>query len=217
MARFIQPRYFEPGQIDAIGALLDEMAISDEEGRRIFIIAVEYELAEYEKALQGTVAVGDQEPPHAEEVPPATVADPELDRLRTTAERLIGQLRSLPDATAREIRQRLQQGDPFQRRYEDLYLPSLQAELERLTAACGEVVPEAVADAGPVTAIDPAGRSFVLSVAEAFAECFEQDPRAVEAAAMYRLLQHIIDSCGLPLRLDRETLQRLLQDYDLKP
>jgi len=208
MARFIQPRYFEPEQIDAISALLDEMAISDDEGRRIFIIALEYELAEYEKSLEGTPAIGDEETPQQ----PVDATPAELDRLRTTSAQLIGQLQSLPEAMAQSLLRRLQQSDPFQRQYEELYLLSLRVELERLISACGDGALQPTVT--PATVMDEAGRQFVLSLAEAFAECFEQDPRAVEASAMHRLLQHIIDSCGLPLQLDQITLQQLLQDQD---
>lgn len=210
MARFIQPRYFEPEQIDAISALLDGMAISDDEGRRIFIIALEYELAEYEKGLEGTPVVGDEESPRQ----PVDATPAELDRLRTTSAQLIEHLHSLPEAMAQSLLGRLQQSDPFQRQYEDLYLPSLQAELERLISACGDGALPPIPVTAPATAIDKASRRFVLSLAEAFAECFEQDPRAVEASAMHRLLKHIIDSCGLPLQLDQATLQSLLRDQD---
>jgi len=206
MARFIQPRYFEPEQIDAISALLDGMAISDDEGRRIFIIALEYELAEYEKSLEGTPAIGDEETPRQ----PLDATPAELDRLRSTSTQLIEQLQSLPEVMAQSLLGRLQQSDPFQRQYADLYLPSLQAELERLISACGDgALPPT-----PAAEIDQASRQFVLSLAEAFAECFEQDPRAVKASAMHRLLQHIIDSCELPLQLDQATLQSLLRDQD---
>lgn len=47
MTRFMAPRYFTQEQNDAVVQALTELGIGDDEGVRIFIIALEYELVEY--------------------------------------------------------------------------------------------------------------------------------------------------------------------------
>lgn len=206
MARFIQPQFFEPTQLDAITRLLDEMAISDEEGRRIFIIALEYELAEYEKERLELPA-----PPAGPAVAAAPENDPSLAAMADAASRLMEHLQAVPGAAADALLGRLQQQDPYQRQYDDQYLPALRLELERLLAACRES-DRPTAAAAPEPTLNDADRRFILSLAEAFAECFEENPAAGQAAVLYRLLRQVIDSCGLPLQVDQTGLQELLAD-----
>ena len=52
MTRFMAPRYFDREQLQAVETLLEHLEIGDDEGRRIFIIALEYELAEYDNTSQ---------------------------------------------------------------------------------------------------------------------------------------------------------------------
>ena len=54
MTRFMKPRFFEPEQQAAVEAVLEQLDIGDLEGRRIFVLALEYELAEYEKNVART-------------------------------------------------------------------------------------------------------------------------------------------------------------------
>ena len=212
MARFIQPQFFTPAQLDAITGLLDRMAISDEEGRRIFVIALEYELAEYEKERAEQPEVPEQAAQAEAAQPPP---GPELESLVQATEVLVQRLRTLPEADAGVLLERLQAHDPYRRHYPGQYLPALVQELERLLEACagdGAAGPSAAMVTAPPPAVDAAGRHFVLAVAEAFEECFETDPAADGGTALGRLLQQVIDSCGLPLRLQGETLQQLLEE-----
>ncbi len=208
MARFIQPQFFEPEQLTAIGGLLDRMAISDDEGRRVFIIALEYELAEYEKQRAEQPA---DEMPATVASEPETAADPGLADLAESANGLLEQLQVLPPASADTLRARLQEGDPYRRRYPEQYLPALAQELERLVDACTDAAPTTGASPSAPT-LGGADRRFVLAVAEAFEECFETDPAADDGAALLRILQQVVESCRLPLRLDQSLLRELLQD-----
>ncbi len=196
MTRFMAPRYFTQEQNDAVAQSLLQIGIDDEEGVRIFIIALEYELAEYEKCGPSN------EPQQAK----SETLDPELDSLS----RYMAETAQLLEQTAESSRQllldNLSTDDPFVRCHEQAYLDAVAAEMKRIATACtnGRPVQTVVSNLGA------SEKHFVSVVAEAYFECFETSPRADDGEPFTNLLRRIIEISGLQIPLKKEELEPIL-------
>ena len=197
MTRFMKPQYFDPEQQKALERALENLKIGDDEGRRIFIIALEYELAEFEDRVEEAAA-----PAAADE----TGSGP-LIELGAAARQLQSQLGDLAENDAEKLMAQLTSEDRFARGYGREYLQALQAELERLSAAGGQLASEPDQNEPDLS---DSKRGLIATLAEAYAECFESEPATVGSEAFFRLLSEIIRICNLDIKLDEILLHQLL-------
>lgn len=197
MTRFVKPRFFEPMQQEAVESALRQLEIGDPEGRRIFVLALEYELAEYEKSAAET----------AEQAPmPADTGN--LSELGSAAVAMSVLLKQLPPEPADALCDRLSTTDPFQRRFDHAYLDALAAENDRVAVACRELETQPVSgDRG----LGAAESHFIALVAQAYAECFEIPAGTGENDPFYRLLVRIMAISGLEFPVSEELLASVLK------
>ena len=196
MTRFMAPRYFTQEQNQAVEQALQQLEIGDEEGVRIFIIALEYELAEYEKW-------GAADKPESKEIG-SRAQDPELEKLSRDLVEAAQQLGRLPESSQSLLLDRLTTQDSFARIHDRAYLEAVVVELTRIAAACAvETQVRPVADRG----LGEAERHFVGVVAEAYFECFERYPQADGGEPFTSLLRRIAEISGLHIPLNKEELE----------
>lgn len=197
MAQFMKPHLFGDPQREEIIADLEGLGIGDEEGRRIFVYALEYELAQFE--LQRSNESPAQTPA------PAAVTE-QWSPLKTTAEALLSHLRDL-DATERTaLLEALSKTDRFDRTHEPRYLAALEGELARLATlpTARPVRP------GTPPAIPSAERRFVQTLAKAYHDCFETPATAAARGPFARLIATVLPPLGIDLRLSPEQLREIL-------
>ena len=200
MTRFMTPRYFTQTQQAAVEQAVRQLNLVDEEGLRIFIIALEYELAEYEK-LAGTTA-----PTVA---PQAVVNEQPLAALQTLTrelDRVILQLKQLPEQAQQQLLTQLSAEDRFARPHTKSYLDAMVIELSRISTVCAQLQ-EGVAERTGLSATES---HFISMVAEAYFECFELHPRENDGEPFATLLQRILEICGLKIALSSAVLQPIL-------
>jgi len=197
VAQFMKPHLFGEAQREEIIADLERLGVGDEEGRRIFVYALEYELAQFE--LQRS-----SEPPDQTPVPPA-VTD-RWSTLKSAAEALLSTLRGLDAAERTALLETLSTTDRFDRTHEPRYLAALEAELARL----GELptVREPPPSAPPT--VSSAERRFVQTLAKAYHDCFETPATAAARGPFARLVATVLPPLGIDLRLSREQLREIL-------
>ncbi len=198
MTRFMAPRYFEQEQHQAVEALLEDLDIGDQEGRRIFIIALEYELAEYERDAL-----------HQDAAPPPLGNGSDLLVIARSAETLGEKLRGLAPPSREVILERLAASDPFVRGHDHTYLEALEGHIERLADACDR---EAAASRTNTPGDNEPQIQFITVVAEAYWECFEIDPMASDCKPFNTLLEAVSEICQLGIRMDNRQLNRILQN-----
>ncbi|MCB1857203.1 MAG: hypothetical protein KDI63_02975 [Gammaproteobacteria bacterium] len=196
MTRFMAPRYFDREQLQAVETLLEHLEIGDDEGRRIFIIALEYELAEYDNTSQNN------NPP-----PPLPSPPENFQRVASAAEELCRALQSLPEDEGATVLHTLTGSDPFQRIYNTDYLNALQRHAERLADACRAARPVKLTPAAPLSENQA---QFINILAEAYWECFETQPNVDGLQPFAALVNGIIDICQLGIELDHPQLELLL-------
>jgi hypothetical protein len=202
MTRFITPRYFTEPQSQAVERSLQRLSIGDEEGVRVFIIALEYELAEYEKIPRSETDTDDTPAP-LPAVAPAVAGIAGLADETATA---IGKLSA--DKRA-QLLQRLSESDRFARRHDDAYLEAVTTELLRIVDACGTPAVQVVQV--PVNVkLNPADEHFIRVVAEAYFECFETPATDNGGEPFYSLLQDIFEISGVQIELDADAMMELL-------
>ena len=196
MTRFLAPRYFSPEQIGAVERALTELSIGDEEGVRIFIIALEYELAEYEKYAS------DQEPPEMQTKAP----DPELAALSRDLLQALTQIKQLPAESRRWMLERLSTEDMFDRRHDQAYLDAVTTQLARIAEACVC----STSDQHIIAELGEAEKHFIGVLAEAYFECFETAPGKNGGEPFISLLQRVVEISGLDIPLEKSRLEPIL-------
>jgi hypothetical protein len=202
MTQFMKPHLFDEDQRDAVQRILAELGIGDEEGRRIFVYALEYEVAQYE-AQQAN------EPPtpaQAEAAPASGV----FAEVAAAAETLRERLRELSTAERQRLGEALTQTDRLARAHGEAYFAALQAELKHLLAA-GERM-ELPPPAPP--ALAGAKRRFVAMLAKAYKDCFEEAPSAAPDGAFFRLLQALARELGIAAAISSDELLDLFYKTD---
>ena len=196
MARFMTPRYFTQEQNDAVEQSLRQFHVGDDEGVRIFIIALEYELAEYDKYEIGQSPV----------ITETETTDPELGKLSRDITEIILQLGRLPESSRQLLLDHLSSTDPFARRHDQAYLDAVATELTRIAAVC--------TDARQIqsvsTGLSESEKHFVNVVAEAYFECFEAYPQADDGEPFTSLLQRVIEISGLNISVTKKELEPIL-------
>ena len=196
MTRFLAPRYFSPEQNSAVVQALADLSIGDEEGVRIFIIALEYELAEYEKYAS------DQPPPEKKTKAPNS----ELATLSGDLVELSEHLKQIPESSRQLLLESLSSEDTFDRHHDQAYLDAVATQLMRIARACMNAVraQPAISDLGE------AEKHFISVVAEAYFECFEASPAANGGEPFISLLQRITEVSSLDIPLKKDELEPIL-------
>lgn len=196
MTHFMKPHFFDQAQKTAIEKRLEQLKIGDDEGRRIFILAMEYELAEYEEEL----------PDEAEQtVQPAP--DENFSGIASATDSLLALLKGVSNRTGETLTERLASDDRFSRQYDEKYLAALATELERLSSAChagSEKVP--VAQAG----LSKSASNLIAMIAEAYSECFELDPLPGNDQPFTRLLDELLRISDLEMQITETALSEIL-------
>ena len=196
MTRFLAPRYFSPEQNSAVVQALNELGIGDEEGVRIFLIALEYELAEYVKQA------ADHESPEIK----AEAPNPELAALSRDLVQASQQLEQIPAGSRRSLLQRLSAEDIFGRRHDQAYLDAVVTQLTRIANACMQekCIQPTMPDLGE------AEKHFISVVAEAYFECFEASPGANGGEPFISLLRRITAVSGLDIPVEKSQLEPII-------
>ncbi len=214
MSRFVQPRYFDQAQSEAMESTLRQLAIGDDEGQRVFIIALEYELAEFENYSSGEAA--DISPP-SEPVtePSAVMTSGEFRAIAEAAAALASLLKQLTGEEQARLCEQLAASDTYSRQYGPGYLKALDIELKRLANTAQDETDEPAPDPAAPPAekgLTDADQRLIATLAEAYAECFESDPRNQEGETFTRLLQRIMEISGLPMRPEQAQVMQVLQN-----
>lgn len=196
MTRFMKPRFFDPSQQDAVAAVLDLLNIGDPEGRRIFILAMEYELAEYEKYLTKS-PVRDE-----------AGGDNKLRDISLAASGLSSLLKDLPDMMISGLCEQLAEFDTYSRSYNEAYLSAMSVELDRVALASWHPDQQRSTAQGQ---LGEAGAHFVEMFAEAYAECFETPPLPDAAGPFALLLNQVVQIAGLDMSVRETDLRRILE------
>ncbi len=180
MTHFMKPVFLDDGQRSALEAVLDRISIGDERSRRIFIIALDYELTDYDKQRQ----LGDGD--HS-----GDGADETLDKIAAAADALSGMLRQLPESSFSRLSLQLSADDDYARQYNGRYLNALQDEIERVSAAC-----ESRAVKFHEAKIR---RHLVGMIINIYRESFEREPLVDDRIRFVALLEEIFTLCGLDI------------------
>ena len=196
MTHFMKPHFFDQAQKAALEKRLEQLKIGDGEGRRIFILAMEYELAEYEEDL-----------PDETEQTIQSAPDENFGEIASATDILLVLLKGFSKKAGEELTDRLASGDRFSRQYDEKYLASLVTELERLSYAC-----HVVSEKAPLTqaGLSKSASSLIAMIAEAYAECFEVDPLPEPDQPFARLLDEILRISGLEMQVTENALRAIL-------
>lgn len=197
MTRFVKPRFFEPKQQEAVESALRRLSIGDAEGRRIFVLALEYELAEYEKSAA--------EASEQQSMPAGTEM---LSDLGSAAAEISGLLSDLVSTQAEALCDQLSTTDPFSRRFDRDYVAALAAENNRVAAACREMETQPVSGN---RGLGVAESHFIALVAQAYAECFEISVTTGENDPFFKLLVRIMEISGIDFPISEEVLAGVLR------
>lgn len=202
--RFIEPYRLSEEQRRAMLVSLEQRQIGDEETRALFVASLEYGLA----ICPRLAAPAGPSPPPAREHPPDK-ENPAIAALAEAAENLALRIEGLDDATSRRLQHELEDGDRFQRSYNEEYLQSLDCELRRFAD-----IGEPPGQNAPSTSGEPVRaentRRFVLHAADAFEDCFEIVPDAKPDSPFVTALEAIVAVVGISIPTDPATLARVL-------
>jgi hypothetical protein len=199
MAQFMKPHLFGEAQREDILRSLTRMRVGDEEGRRIFVFALEYELAQFEAQREQT----DEEAVTAA----ALQASPAVAPVGKAAGALLGALQNLtPDAEALLL-EALAEGDSFRRRHDAAYLEALRSELHRLRDAADV---EVAAAAPPEPSLTAAERRFLKTLAKAYHDCFETPATADPKGPFARMIAKLLPPLGIDVAVSTADLEELL-------
>lgn len=191
----MKPHFFDDGQKEAVEAALERLGVGDDKSRRIFKIALDYELTEYQKRCQ-----------HEAGKEPVVESDESLDKISAAAGALSEMLRQLPGESLDKLSEKLSAADAYARKYNGRYLDALQDEIGRVSDACKGVVE--VASGGGRESLD---RHLVAMIANAYSECFEQAPLAAGGVPFLDLLKSIMAISHLDISGDKKVLKRWLK------
>ena len=194
MNHAVRRRVLDEHRQQVLDRALQSLGLGDEEGRRIFLLALGYELDDLVPRIADRLA----EPP-----PPRVDRPAFCSKLERGAQVLSELISSLGEAERATLLQRLNEADRFGHRFETEYLDSLNAELTRLAAVCATPEPPAPPD----PASDPLVQQLVGLIAKAYDECFESVPSADVHGPFARLLATIFRQA----RFDLPVTSRLIR------
>jgi hypothetical protein len=206
-SRFIAPYYFQTEEQTAIAALLEQAQLSDNEGRRLFITAMEYEVASYcltpdEGPTPVVAAVAAPKPKSKAEI--------ELVDLGRSAEQLLALLQGTHKTARKTLVERLTDTDAFGREHGERYLNQLELELGRIAEVCGqEEVAQEVPQAPP---LGENARRLIVQLTRIYGECLEVNLIPDQMDTFARILCIIRDSAQIAIPCDPETLAGVVQE-----
>jgi hypothetical protein len=210
-SRFVDPCHFGTEDKAALVQLLTNAGIGDEEGRRLFVTAVEFEVGGLRPALQKEAETEPSPPPVPVVEHPPSKAHIELLQLAQSAAQFKSLLENTHKSARRQLCESLNASDPFGREHGTAYLEHLTLELGRISVACSaaETVP-ATEPATPKPVIGEAAAKLIGQVARIYDECLEADPRDNEAHVLIAVLRLIRDCTELPIPCDDQAVRELL-------
>ena len=206
-SHFLEPRRLSAAQKAATEKALRRGKVGDEASRRLFIGAIEYELAELPLAARDAMPAPPPEPARADPSPP-----PMLRVIAQSAQELARLLDGLPGESRARLLESLCRQDELCRGYDQRYLDQLQCEIGRIVNACalqmlpaGEPPPRRAAPEA-----SPELRRFAASLANVFEECFEQTPTADPQGPFAGALSAIAEGVGVDIPRDGGFLRQAL-------
>lgn len=204
-SRFVAPYYFSEDDHAAIAKLLDRAGLSDQEGRKLFVTAVEYEVGAYRRILQEEPA-----PQPVPESKPRTKAEIELITLGRSAEHLGALLGQTHTTARRALGKLLGASDPFGREHGERYFAQLGIELERIAEACNPDVAEPeTPDAAPVS---EAARKLVKQLVRIYNECLDVKFDANDPEVFVQILCIVRDSAEINLPCNSGLIASLMKE-----
>lgn len=203
--RFVQPYRLSEAQRAEMFAPLEQNGIGDDESRRLFAAALEYDLA---SCRQLTDLEDDTAPVEGHQA--AEQRDEAIAEIAKTAQRLAQQIEQLEGEASQRLQRGLEDADRFQRSYGEKYLESLRCELLRVAGTGGlPEMPEKTAPHEPPIPDD--ARRFILRAADAFEACFELTPTTEPDSAFRTAIEAIVAATGIRVPTDVSSLTRALE------
>ncbi len=190
MTHFMKPHFLSEEQKSALEVSVGQLAIGDEKSRRIFIIALDYELTEYDKQHR-----------RERQEPMADDSDDTLEKISAAADALSGMLQKLPENSFSKLSQQLSAADDFARQYNGRYLNALQDEIGRVSAAC-----QTKAAAPHGRGVGKREQHLVGMIINTYRECFEKEPLEDDRELFLTLLGEIFGICRLEIKDTPEAL-----------
>lgn len=202
-SRFVAPYYFQNEEQAAIFALLEQAELSDDEGRRLFITAAEYEVASYR-------LTPDDKPAPVPAPKSKSKAEIELAGLGRAAEQLLALLLGTHKTARNALVRKLTDSDTFGREHGDRYLNQLELELGRIADVCQQQKVEAQQE--PETQqLGENVRKLTAQLARIYSECLEVSLTPEHLDTFGRVLCIIRDSAQIEIPCDPETLYGVIQ------
>ena len=206
-SRFVAPYYLQVEDQAAIAEILEQAQLSDDEGRRLFITAMEYEVAAYcANPDEQPVAVVVETLP----LPGQSRVDEELAGLGDSAQQLAGLLSGSHKGARNTLLERLTESDTFGREHSERYLAQLELELGRIAEAC--IRRESVPEQPQAPPLGENARRLIVQLARIYGECLEVGMDPVQLELFSRILCIIRDSAQIALPCDGETLAGILAE-----
>jgi hypothetical protein len=182
-----------------IDQALQQLALGDAEGRRIFMLALSYELERLLPRIHEALTERERIPERS--------PSPRLDHLERSAEALRASLEQLEPDEQLALRERMTRQDRMGHAYDDDYFAALTVELKRLAAACAaELTPPRPA----YTEIIPL-LTLVALLAKAYSECLESEPEESVEGPFARLLATIFVTTGIRAPVTRSLIWKGLE------
>jgi hypothetical protein len=203
--RFVEPYRLTVEQRGLVLRELEDIDIGDGESRDLFVAALEYDLAGW-RDLIGAQST------RVAEARGASAGEPgeTLSELAAGARLLEKQLAVLDGMSIQRLLTQLEEADPFRRHYSEGYLEALRAELTSLVEAAETLAGPLATDTIPEEVIGDDARRFVRQIADAFRDCFEQQPSAEDAAPFVLTIATIAATTGIRVPTDHRRLARIL-------
>jgi hypothetical protein len=202
-SRFVAPYYFQNEEQAAIASLLEQAELSDDEGRRLFITAAEYEVGSYRLSP-------DDEPAPAAAPKSKSKAEIDLADLGRSAEQLLALLLGTHKTARKVLVEKLTDTDTFGREHGERYLHHLELELGRIAVVCR---PEEGAPEEPeAPPLGENARRLITQLARIYGECLEVRLNPDQLDTFGRILCIIRDSAQIAIPCDPETLAGVVQE-----
>ncbi len=201
-SHFVEPYSADPDQRSVIRQVLDDLDISDDEGRRIFLLALEYEIGAFQQVILK----------HLDPVEDTATVDAQMAHIATAAKQLSDLLVDAGDRTKASILKGMAHADIFNRIADNRYLASLECEIDRLACACETSIETERRRQEPS---NQASRRFIKMLANIYSECFEARPGCEPDEPFPFILRIIVEQTGLPVRFDESFVRQTLSGTGL--
>ncbi len=201
-SHFVEPYHTDPDQRSVIRRVLEELDISDEEGRRIFLLALEYEIGAFQQVILE----------HLDPLETTATDNEQMAHIATAAKQLSDLLIGAGDQTKANILKGMAHADIFNRIADNRYLASLECEIDRLACACETRIETERRRQEPS---NQASRRFIKMLANIYSECFETKPRCESDEPFAVILRVVVEQTELPVRFDESFVRQTLSGTGL--